>query len=327
MRKLIKIIQESGIPLMGCIAFGVIDRGTNLLQVRPTTVCPLSCIFCSTDAGPNSKFHAVNYEVELDYLVKWIEDAVKFKREGVEVNLDSMGEIMAYPDFFELVEKVSKIGGVSRISMQTNGFYLDEKKVDKLEKLNVDQINLSIDTLDKEFAKKLSGCGSYDLDKVIKLAKHISDSKIDLLVAPVWVPGLNDKDIEDIIVFCKKLKCKIGIQKYDIYKYGRKVKGIKQLNWWKFYRKLKEWEKEHEIVLVLNRKNMNIDKKERIQSPMKKGDVVDVEIKAEGWLKGQMIGVARNRCVSVNDCDVEIGGRVKVKILEDKNNIFLGELK
>ena len=38
---------EDDIPLIGHIAFGIIDRGTNLLQIRATSFCALSCIFCS----------------------------------------------------------------------------------------------------------------------------------------------------------------------------------------------------------------------------------------------------------------------------------------
>ncbi|MEM2002843.1 MAG: hypothetical protein QXT77_09385 [Candidatus Methanomethylicaceae archaeon] len=49
------------LPLVGTVYFGIIDRGTNVLQIRPTTYCPLSCIFCSTDAGPNSKRRRTEY--------------------------------------------------------------------------------------------------------------------------------------------------------------------------------------------------------------------------------------------------------------------------
>ena len=34
-RELIYVTRESGIPLVGHTAFGLIDRGTNLIQVRP----------------------------------------------------------------------------------------------------------------------------------------------------------------------------------------------------------------------------------------------------------------------------------------------------
>jgi len=32
---LIYISRESDIPLVGCLYFGVVDRGSNLLQIRP----------------------------------------------------------------------------------------------------------------------------------------------------------------------------------------------------------------------------------------------------------------------------------------------------
>ena len=48
-------------PLVGHVAFGIIDRGTNLLQIRPTSLCPLSCIFCSVDAGPRSNHACLLY--------------------------------------------------------------------------------------------------------------------------------------------------------------------------------------------------------------------------------------------------------------------------
>ena len=60
-RQLVNITKESKIPLIGCIAFGIIDRGTNLLQVRCTSLCNMNCAFCSTDAGAYSKYHKVNF--------------------------------------------------------------------------------------------------------------------------------------------------------------------------------------------------------------------------------------------------------------------------
>ncbi|MDP2844544.1 MAG: hypothetical protein Q8N79_00525, partial [Candidatus Methanoperedens sp.] len=67
------------IPLFGCIAFGIIDRGTNVLQVRPYTECPLSCVFCSTDAGPHSKRRMSEYMVDLPQLLAAFEWAASYK--------------------------------------------------------------------------------------------------------------------------------------------------------------------------------------------------------------------------------------------------------
>ena len=65
----IYIHKNSGIPLIGTAYFGLIDRGTNLIEIRPITSCNLNCIFCSVDEGPKSK-RRVDYVVEKDYLVQ-----------------------------------------------------------------------------------------------------------------------------------------------------------------------------------------------------------------------------------------------------------------
>ena len=61
---LIKIDEASGIPLIGLLHIGVIDRGSNLLQVRTSTACNKSCTFCSTDAGPYAKVKKRNIVVD-----------------------------------------------------------------------------------------------------------------------------------------------------------------------------------------------------------------------------------------------------------------------
>ncbi|MDD5735917.1 MAG: radical SAM protein, partial [Methanothrix soehngenii] len=65
---LFHVTRESDIPLVGCLYFGVVDRGSNLLQIRPSCGCNLSCPFCSVDAGPSSRSRVTDYQVDLDYL-------------------------------------------------------------------------------------------------------------------------------------------------------------------------------------------------------------------------------------------------------------------
>lgn len=316
-----KIVIDRNIPLIGCIAFGIIDRGTNLLQVRPTSLCNLNCIFCST----NAPVHPVYYEVDLDYLIEGIKEIVKLKGDNVLINFDSVGETLIYPKFLDLVKEVGKIKEVSEISMQTNGVLLTKDYVDKLEKFGMNRINLSINSLDKNLAKKLSGCDFYDLDKILEIASYINKSKIELLIAPVWLPNVNDEDIVKLIKLCKDWKCKIGIQKYEIYKYGRKLKEVKQINWWKFYEQLKKWEKELGVKLRLDKKDFKIEKRVRVGEVFKKNERVNVEIVAKGWWKEQMLGKARSRCISINNCENKIGDKINIRILETKNNLYVGE--
>lgn len=313
-----KVEIGPNIPLIGCLAFGIVDRGSNLLQIRPTSLCNLNCRFCSTSAGVQSKVHDVYFEVDFEHLLNWIKKTIELKSE-ILANLDSVGEIFNYPDIYELVKRLKEMKGVKEISMQTNGMLMDFTKV----KNYVDRINLSINSLDPEKAKYLAGCESYDLEKIKNLAKKISESKVELLLAPVWVPNVNDEDIIGIIKLAKELNCKIGIQKYEVYKYGRKIEKAKKISYYQFYKQLEKWETEFDIKLKLGPVYFGIKKAKRFDLKFRKEDKVNLEIACPGWNKGQMIGVAKNRCITINDCDKKIGDRVNIKILENKNNIYI----
>ncbi|MBW3003452.1 radical SAM protein [Candidatus Woesearchaeota archaeon] len=324
--KLVKIDKESGIPLLGAIAFGIIDRGTNLIQVRPTSVCNLCCPFCSVDAGPCSKLHKVNYEVEVGYLLGWVKEVCAFKGPGVEANIDSVGEATCYKNLLGLVKGLKKIKEVSFISMQTNACFLSRNMVDDLVKAGLGRINLSIHALDKDKARLLAGVKEYDVKKIMEIAKYIAGKNIDLILTPVWIRKVNDEDVISIIEFAKSIGARLGIQKYEEYKYSRKMKKAKQMTYFKFYRQLKQWEKEFGVDLVLTRQNMNIVKRKRVPDVFSKGDKVNVKILCEGWIKGQMLGVASDRCVTVNKCLASVGDMVRVKIVEAKNGIYLADV-
>lgn len=323
---LITINKDSGIPLLGAIAFGIIDRGTNLIQIRPTSVCNLNCPFCSVDSGSCSRLHGVNYEVDCDYLLEWVKEVCSFKGAGVEANIDSVGEIGTYRDLVKLVKGLKKITEVEFISMQTNGTLLTKKKVDELIDAGLNRINFSLHTLAPDKARSLAGTDAYDVSAVMKIVEYISKQKIELFLTPVWIPKVNDADIVSIIQFAKEIGAKLGIQKYEEYKYSRKMKKAKQMNYFKFYRQLKLWEKEFDVELVLSRQKMNIVKKKRIPEIFADNDKVNVVIKCPGWIKDQMIGVANDRCITVNKCLAKVGDMVRVKIVETKNGIYLADV-
>ena len=317
---------KRGIPLIGCIAFGIIDRGTNLLQVRPTSACNLNCVFCSTDSGPFSQCHKNNFEVDLNYLVDEVRKVVDFKDCNVEINIDSVGEPLMYKDVVKLVSKCKKISRVWKVSLQTNGILLTKEKIKGLKKSGLNLVNLSISALDPKLAKELSGTKSYSVEKVKKIAKWLSDEGIKLRLCPVWIPKVNDKEIEKLIKFSREIYATMGIQKYEVYKHSRKVKKVKPLNWWKFYNQLKKWEKKYDVKLILTKKDIGIKKAKRIKEVFKKNEKVSVKVVLPGWYGDQMIGVAKDRCIAINNCDKEIGDLVNVKILETKNNLYVGEL-
>jgi len=324
-RPLYYITKESGIPLLGYNAFGLIDRGTNLIQVRPITGCNLNCIFCSVDEGKYSRTRLVDYIVDVDYIVEEFEKIAKFKGDEVEAHIDGQGEPSLYPYLEELVKGLKRIKEVKIVSMQTNGTLLTEKRIDELEGY-MDRINLSINALSQELADKLYGT-RYPLDRVLNIAEYIANSKIDLHIAPVWLPGYNDDEIPKIIEFALEIGAgkrypPLGIQKYIPHKHGRKPK-VKALTFKEFYEKLRKLEKEYGVKLVLSPKDFGMEKRPKIPHPIKKGEVYKAKIILPGRMKDEKLCLVKNRLVSVFT-EKKVGEFVKVKITRDKDGIFSG---
>lgn len=319
---LIRITRESGIPLVGNVFIGCIDRGSNTLQVRATTLCNMNCIFCSTDGGPFSK-HKTNYIADVDYLTDLVKGILEFKGDGITIFLDSVGEPTMHPDFVKLVKNIKKIKQVSEIITITNGALLTKNIVDSLEKAGLTRINLSLHSLNPEKSKILFGMPSYGIERILEIIDYIAKSRIDLLITPVYLPNVNDEDIENLIRFCKEKGYKMGIQKFDIYRYGRKPKGVKLQNWWKFYKQIEKWENIFGMRLKVD--TSKAEKRPSIPLKFKVGEKIYAEIKMPGWIKNQAVAVANNRCITIENCN-KTEGLVKTRITENKNNIYLAEL-
>jgi uncharacterized Fe-S cluster-containing radical SAM superfamily enzyme len=326
----ITITEDSQIPLIGSLYFGIIDRGTNLLQVRPSCGCNLNCPFCSVDAGPYSRTRATSYEVEMAYLLSAVQEIAPFKGAGVECHIDSPGEPLMYRQLPELVTALKEIDAVSTVSLQTNGTLLDGRKIEALAAAGLDRINLSLHALDPGLARELAGVDWFDVDTVTAAARAIAGSTVDLLIAPVYIPGINDAEIPNLIRFAQEIGAgkrfpPLGIQKFEHYKYGRTPKGVKVQSWWQFFnRSIQAWEKESGLSLRLDaERDFGMVRRQSLPRVFTKGEKTTVEIRAPGWLNGEQLGVARSRVVSVFNCS-KTSGQMRVKIVATKNNIYVG---
>jgi uncharacterized Fe-S cluster-containing radical SAM superfamily enzyme len=325
-----RVTRASGIPLVGSLYFGVIDRGTNLLQVRPNCSCNISCPFCSVDAGPGSRSRVTAYEVEREYLVQWVKQVAEFKGDGVECHIDSPGEPLLYPEIAPLVKELKAIPEVKVVSMQSNGTLLSTKMIADLESAGLDRLNLSLHALDPPLAQALAGVSWYDIGQVKEAARRVAESRIDLLLAPVYLPGKNDGEIPKLIAFAREIGAgkrwpALGIQKCEHYRYGRNIGGMKFQTWWQFYnRSIRAWEKESGMRLLLTPKDFGIEKRKMIPPSFRKGEKVRVDIRAPGWIRGEMLGIGRNRIVSILDSPKDEGA-IRVAIVSAKHNIYVAK--
>ncbi len=333
-RFFIRINEDVDVPLIGCLAFGIIDRGTNVVEIRSNSYCPLNCIFCSTDSGPYSCSRQSEYRVNRELLVAYAKEMVKLKGNDVEFHLDSVGEPLAYDELPELIHDLKSIKGVKLISLQTHGAMLSYKLAQKLADAGLDRINLSIDTTDPERAKYLQGMPWYDVRKVMEVTEWIvKNTNVDVLLAPLLLPGINEKDVESVIEWGKKIGVGkrfpgYGIQLFLRHKHGRNPKNVKRMSFEEFRNLLKFWEEKHQVKLIYSDEDFGIRKAPSLPILFKKGEKVRVKIVAPGWLKNEWLAVPLgrfegSRVITVISDKIEIGVKIPVRIIENKHNIYL----
>ena len=320
-------VYEGFLPLIGSLYFGIMDRNTNVVEVRPLTGCNLNCIFCSVDLNQRQKDFVVNADYLADEFSKVAEQ--KFMA-GVEVeaHINAQGEPLMYQKLPYLIQKITDSGYASVISIDTNGTLLTQKLVDELVEAGLTRFNISLNSLCSEMGTKIAG-KTYPSDHVIKMCKYIA-KKADILIAPVWMQGMNDHEIEDMIKFSLELKKirpqqtvpMIGIQNFLEYEYGKQP--AKQISFEDFYKKLEPFEKKYKMKLVFDKDDFNIKKCITLKKPFRKNQHVECEIACDGKFPGEKLAFAGDRVISLPNCDAKIGKKVKVTLTREKYNVFYG---
>jgi uncharacterized Fe-S cluster-containing radical SAM superfamily enzyme len=335
--EIIYLDKNSGIPLYGVDFIGIIDRGTNIIELKPLTMCNLKCKYCFVSAGA----YFTNFMVDTQYLIEKVDELIEIKgRFGIEIHLAPYGEILLYPQLYELIERLWNIEGVETISMQTNGLLLNQDVIKQLESTNLTRINISLNTLNQEKANYLANCTDFNMKALLKNIELLLQSKINVLLAPVWFPGVNDADIEDIIKYTIDLrkrdyseeKIQIGIQKYLIYKTGRKLKKIRPKSWDYFYKQLTKLEKKYKIKLKLGPNDFNIHKRRKYPiQRFNKNEVLRLTVISKGRRDNEYIGkISDNSGIkilvdkSLVHSENLVGSEIEVKIIKAnyKNNIL-----
>jgi uncharacterized Fe-S cluster-containing radical SAM superfamily enzyme len=245
--------------------------------------------------------------VEPSYLVEWVKKVIRLKGK-VHAFLDSVGEVFTHPNFI--------------------GTLLNEEIIEELAELKVERINLSMHSMDEELNRVLTGYKNYQTGKILEIIEYINKSGIDVTLTPVWVPGMNDDSLHEIIEFSKskvhnRIYPSIAIQKYESHKYGRKPPGVKPMSWEQFFSELKKLEETHKIKLKLSLEDFGIKKTNRIPYAFRIGEKANVIIAADGWMKNEKIGVAKDRSITIVNCKENVGKVKSVRILRNKDNIYI----
>ncbi len=314
------IDASSGVPLYGALEFGIIDRGTNVLEIRPMSGCNLACTYCSVSEGPNGP-KIRDLIIQREYFVSEFAKIAAVKKKPLEVYIETQGEPLLYWELPELIADLKRLYPVTRVTMVTNGTLLTRERVHALKEAGLDRINWSINSLRSDRAEEIAGM-RYDVEQIKKMILYAKEH-IDVLMCPVIMRGVNDDEFEDFIRFGLEVRSEqpvVAFQNFLYYKGGRNP--VKEVSWDGFSDRIKELEAAFTTRLLLGPEDFSIEYDETFEKPFKKRDVVEVEYLFKGRLRNEAFCTAAGRIVKV------IGRypdkkRFSVRIIRDKHNVFL----
>lgn len=322
-------------PLMGNLFFGAIDRGLNIIQVRVTSLCYLSCPFCSVDAGPRSRRVREFVLDDPSWLAEWLEGVVVYKGGNVDILLDAAGDPLTHPRLPEFVKAVRSVAGVRWVIVETRLHGASEELLKSLAEAGVDRLNVSVDTLNPVKGRILTGSEAYDVRRVLRLAEYaFHELGIDVHVAPLWLPGVNDEDLEEVVTWAirngfGRTVPPLGIQKYVVHKRGRKMKEVPEPSWDDWKRFLERLEMRYGVRLMLSMEDYGLRKAPRVPCPVKRGDTVWAIVVCEGPYKREYLGVLEDYSYTLTIVSrkerLEPGDLVLARIFHEKDGIVLAK--
>ncbi len=166
------------------------------LRVSVTDRCNYRCTYCMPEEGIKKHEHSeiLRYEEILAVIAAAVEC-------GVEQVRITGGEPLVRSGIVDFVKDVSRIKGLTDITLTTNGSLLKEFAQD-LKQAGLMRVNISLDSLNEKTFRKISRNGN--LEDVIRgvdaaMAVGLRPVKINT----VLIPGLNDSEILDFVEFAK----------------------------------------------------------------------------------------------------------------------------
>ena len=170
-------------------------RKINYLRVSVTKRCNLNCSYCG----------ACNEKDNTELTAEQIEKIVRaFAHCGITKVRLTGGEPLVRRDICDVAERISRIDGIKKLALTTNGIRLKEL-APSLKDAGVTAVNISLDTTDPEQYKQLTG-----FDGLRKVFDGIAECEkvglSPLRLNAVLIKGQNDSQAENLINIARNRK-------------------------------------------------------------------------------------------------------------------------
>jgi GTP 3',8-cyclase len=167
------------------------NRHLNYLRISVTDRCNLNCCYCE----PRKRILKLSHNEILSY-----EEILRLVQIGISLGITKVrvtgGEPLVRKGIYDFLICLRALKGLEDISLTTNAVLLEEN-LEKLKKVGIKRINISLDTLSRNKFKKITGhdCFERVWSAILKAhAMGFNPIKLNTVV----LPGINDDELTDL---------------------------------------------------------------------------------------------------------------------------------
>src|SRR5262245_7899534 len=183
--------EISGADPLRSPLFDAQGRLMTYLRMSVTDRCNFRCAYCSPAHWAGKKDHLTPAELQ--------RIAQVFAQMGVRRVRLTGGEPLIRPDILEIVQRLRSVDGLEQVTMTTNASRLKALAA-PLREAGMDQLNISLDTLDAAAFRRISPMGELsDVLEGIEAAVAAGFPQLKLNV--VVMKGVNDAEVPALVAY------------------------------------------------------------------------------------------------------------------------------
>lgn len=183
------------------------DRVHDYLRISVTDRCNLKCTYCMPEDGID--YYAQSEILSYDELLRMARIFVDL---GVQKIRVTGGDPFVRSGLVDFLSNLSDLRDLDTIGVTTNALLLEDKLDELKERTDLDQINVSLDSLDKEKFRTITRGG--DLDTVLSAIEHAVKKGFTVKVNAVTQERPTKKEISEFVQFARELDIAVRFIEY-----------------------------------------------------------------------------------------------------------------
>lgn len=194
------------------------EREIDYMRISVTDRCNLRCSYCMPREG---------IELAPAGEILTFEEIVRVCQAAAELGIRKLkitgGEPLVRPDCHKLVGMLKRLPGVSQVTLTTNGILLG-RYLDRLLENGLDAVNISLDTLDEEVYRQITGFD--ELPAVRAAMTEAVEKGLRVKINSVLQRGVNDREWMSLAELARETPTDVRFIEMMPIGLGKQQKGV-----------------------------------------------------------------------------------------------------